>query len=267
MTSEQDASLPVLTGEVDYPTSSMMELSRLASALINGDGGTDEDTAIWPLLAVPGLVDTYLGSEFATKPNQILVHGSLLVQCCRPPDDQERYSFSVSMSGSTVLGIDVRIANREGADLAALSAQLRWIETQALNRLKPIALSRATRGRDIDRTQSSIITQVAIDRFVKLSGDPNPLHTDRAYAVHAGLNGTIVPGAMLAALVEPALRVLRPEFQISCLSMTFLAPMIGAQAVQIAALDIGDTKGERVRVFLSDGTDHVAAIADVSAGA
>lgn len=267
MTSEQDASLPVLTGEADCPTSSMMELSRLASVLIDGVGGTDENTATWPLQAVPDLVDTYLGSGFATKPNQILVHGSLLVQCHRPPDDKERFSFSVSLSGSAVLGIDVRIADRTGADLAALSSQLRWIEKQTLNRLKPIALSRATRGRDIDRTQSGIIIQGAIDRFVELSGDPNPLHTDHAYAVNAGLKGTVIPGAMLAALVEPALRVLRPEFQISRLSMTFLAPMTGAQAVQIAALDIGDTKGERVRVFLSDGTDHVAAIADVSAGA
>jgi len=245
----------------------MRQLSCLASGLVESGRASDGDYATWPLLAVPELLAGQIGSDFRPEPKQILVHESLFIACHRRPDEAERFSFCISLSGAEMLGADIVLVDRRDGKLARLQAQLRWIDLAALSRIKPISLTRAARGADLAQTRTGIVTQNAIDVFVRLCGDPNPLHTDRDYALTAGLKGTVIPGAMLAALVAPALRFAHLGFDIGTLSMRFLAPMVSAQGVNISVCEIGGDDGRRLRVFLSDGDDGVAAIGDVSAAA
>lgn len=42
--------------------------------------------------------------------------------------------------------------------------------------------------------------QAAVDAFVGLTGDANPIHSDAAAARAAGFEGPIVPGIMMASL-------------------------------------------------------------------
>ncbi len=46
------------------------------------------------------------------------------------------------------------------------------------------------------------ITPDTVRRFIELSGDDAPLHTDAAYAGTRGFSGTLVHGALLAAFVS-----------------------------------------------------------------
>ncbi|MBC7284237.1 MaoC family dehydratase [Hoeflea sp.] len=242
-------------------------MSCLASGLVEGASSSDGEYATWPLLAVPELVTALVGSQFRPEPKQVLVHESLFIECHRRPYEEERFSFSVSWSGAGTLGVDVELADDRGGKLAKLMAQLRWIDLSVLNRIKSISLTRAARGADLANSRTGIVTQSSIDVFVRLSGDPNPLHTDRDHALAAGLSGTVIPGAMLAALVAPALRIAHPGFEISTLSIRFLAPLISGRSIRISTSEMGADDGRRLRVFLSDEDDHVAAIGDVSAAA
>ena len=46
------------------------------------------------------------------------------------------------------------------------------------------------------------ITQLDVDAFAHLSGDQNPLHVDRSYAVAASYGGRVVHGMFLGALMS-----------------------------------------------------------------
>jgi acyl dehydratase len=56
--------------------------------------------------------------------------------------------------------------------------------------------------RDQSKTLAVSVPADAIERFVDLSGDAAPLHTDAAFARNAGFKAPLVHGAYLMALVS-----------------------------------------------------------------
>lgn len=254
---------PAITAAGVYPTPGLTELSHLASGMIDGGPASPEVPVVWPLQAGRDLIKGLLGSNFAQAPSKILVHESLSITCPSLPEAGESFLIEATWSGSDSVSINARFATSAGKDKASLSANLRWIDPEMLARLKPIDLSRAARGAELVGVSTGLFDQSKIDRFIELSGDPNPLHVDTGYARQFGLEDTVIPGALLASLVEPALGILRPRFVPDTLSVRFLAPMISGQALRITACDIGGPASGRMRVFLSSMRDRVAAIADV----
>ena len=189
MKPEHGPTRSTLTGEAICPTEAMRQLSCLASGLVESGRASDGDYATWPLLAVPELLAGQIGSDFRPEPKQILVHESLFIACHRRPDEAERFSFCISLSGAEMLGADIVLVDRRDGKLARLQAQLRWIDLAALSRIKPISLTRAARGADLAQTRTGIVTQNAIDVFVRLCGDPNPLHNRPRLCAHGRAEG------------------------------------------------------------------------------
>jgi 3-hydroxybutyryl-CoA dehydratase len=54
------------------------------------------------------------------------------------------------------------------------------------------------------------ITQEMVDQFTKLSGDCNPLHTERGFALQSGFSGRVVHGLLTSAFYSRLVGVYLP---------------------------------------------------------
>ena len=74
-----------------------------------------------------------------------------------------------------------------------------------------------------------------VDEFARLSGDWNPLHTDRQFAQRAGFRDRVVHGAMLMALASRLVGMELPGRQglLLSLKLDFVAPSFPEDIVEV----------------------------------
>jgi len=77
------------------------------------------------------------------------------------------------------------------------------------------------------------VSEADVDHFAQLSGDHNPLHTNRAYAQETGYRDRVVHGGFLSALASrlvgmelPGLRSLLLSMKLDYLAPTFPGDML-----------------------------------------
>lgn len=80
------------------------------------------------------------------------------------------------------------------------------------------------------------ISAADVDTFAQLSGDHNPLHTDRRYAQGRGFRDRVVHGALLSALVSRFVGMELPGRRSLLLSMKldFAAPSFPGDALKVS---------------------------------
>jgi 3-hydroxybutyryl-CoA dehydratase len=85
---------------------------------------------------------------------------------------------------------------------------------------------------------SHTVQDADVDAFARLSGDHNPLHTDRAYAKAHGFPDRVVHGAFLAALVSRFVGMELPGKRCLLLSLKleFSAPTFPGDTLDITGL-------------------------------
>ena len=74
----------------------------------------------------------------------------------------------------------------------------------------------------------------AVLAYAKASGDDNPLHTDAALALRAGLARPPIHGMLIVGCFEPYLRAWRPELSLVKLSAKFIRPVLVGEGVEIS---------------------------------
>ena len=95
-----------------------------------------------------------------------------------------------------------------------------------------------------------------VDAFAQLSGDSNPLHSDRAFAQRCGFRDRVVHGAFLAGLASRLVGVHLPgrrSFLLG-LKLDFTAPTFPGETVQVKGTVISIHPAQRVVVLRLDIT-------------
>lgn len=157
--------------------------------------------------------------------------------------------------------IEVGFSDAAGETVAEVRTAMRAVASESLAAARGPAAGRAAEG---VRRATRPLTADLVGRWVRLVGDDNPIHVDAAHARGLGLDGPVLPGALLVALaegvVEPTLggRLVR-------LNARFTAPVpVGAAIeVEIRERPAGETGRRDARVLFVAG-DRVAAVADLS---
>lgn len=144
-----------------------------------------------------------------------------------------------------------------GAPVATLTTALRLIRRADLTAARPAPFPRRLAD-NLDWSAPLTASQDRTDRYLALSGDLNPIHRDAALAASLGLPAPIVPGLLLAALVQPAAEA-RNITRLTSLKARFMAPLTVDAAFRLALQPRGDTG---LRAYLACDT-HALALIDL----
>ncbi|MDJ0631372.1 MAG: MaoC family dehydratase [Rhodobacter sp.] len=102
------------------------------------------------------------------------------------------------------------------------------------------------------------VAQSQTDRYLALSADPNLIHRDAALAASLGLGAPIVPGILLASLVQPAAEAALKAALVK-LTARFMAPLAMGTPFRLAIQRRSPT---RLRAYLA-GEARALALVDV----
>lgn len=221
---------------------------------------------IWPILAL-SLAPAQLRELLRGEGDRFIVHETLTIRAGAALFVQDSpLQMILDQGGLSDNRLRVSFRNRQDAELAQLTSGLRHLTGQALAQLKSISLERVARGQPLRRVTTPPLTQQTVDAFVQLIQDPNPIHTDRAQAMAAGCADTVVPGALLAAMLEPALPYLLAEKKIAwrSLSVRFMGVLETGTPVTFATAGAPGPVERPLRVFLSRPDGMLVAIADIA---
>lgn len=254
-----------MTGPVPVPARSFTigqddraAIERLVASMIDGAAG--------PQIGFAMHLRLFADSVFANLPpppeNRVIVQEALSLECRREvPGGQE-----VDITGDRSSTPQAHQFNLVATSLsepdqpaAALTARLRLIEPEML-------AGQAVRdtGRIGDPSLAATISAEHLSAYAVLSGDTNPIHTDRALARSLGLDERVVHGALLAFLVESALSAAGTARVPVKLQMRFLGPACAGETLRFA-VNVG-TEGRRARVYVIRPNGRICAAADVQLG-
>ncbi len=203
---------------------------------------------------------------FAPRPGRVLVQEQLAIEASgRLVADEPvevRFRFGEPASDVAPFRIEADLVDGRGVTVAAIRTSIRPIEASQLAAATglPMAASPDT----VDRATTRPLGPEPVERWLRLVGDVNPIHTDADHARGLGLAGPVVPGALLAAAAE-VLADAGPEAALVRLNMRFMAPIaIGAAvAARLRERPAEGASGRRdMRLFFLVG-DRAAAVADL----
>ena len=105
--------------------------------------------------------------------------------------------------------------------------------------------------------------------YAAASLDDNPLHTDPAAALAAGLQGPIVHGMLLMGMFEQAVAAWRTDMRIVRLQTTFLRPVGLGDSVAIGGRVAKVTRGHDgvdvvLRLLVRTGADALACVGEAA---
>lgn len=140
-------------------------------------------------------------------------------------------------------------------DAVSLKTALRLVPRQDLAGLKPTLFNVAQLDGAAGQAQGLTISQSQVDRYVALSGDRNPIHSDVTLARGLGLPAPIVPGLLLLATLQPFV-----TGALETLKCRFMAPLCVDEAYGLAITARGPG---RLRGCLYAGENRALAIVDM----
>lgn len=149
--------------------------------------------------------------------------------------------------------------------VAHLVTALRLVRVTDLSAVKATTFRPASLGDNVQWSSPIAVSQDRTNRYLTLSGDRNPIHRDPARAQRLGLPAPIVPGLLLASLIQPFVEAALPDSTPISLNSRFLAPLC-MQAplrigVQLRESAVGGIR--KARAYSIDGTDRALAIIDL----
>lgn len=103
------------------------------------------------------------------------------------------------------------------------------------------------RMRPLETGPTLVCRTAHVEGYLQHSRDPNMLHRDVALARALGFAAPVVPGLLLAGLIQPAVEAAYPTAQVTALRVRFAAPVQIDQPLQVALQPRGET---RLRAFV-----------------
>lgn len=252
LAAQTSANLARLVADITGQPDSLDALPYLAPALLF------EDQAAQQRLAFPqGDSGTILVQEY----QGINYDGPF------PQNESMTVRASTNHRGGAV-EYDFVLSSSPGYDCARLKTALRVLPTAEFTALKPThfrkeVLDQTTQSREI------AISQDAVDRYLVLSGDRNPIHTAQGATQYAGLTRPVVPGLLLVSLIQPYCQIAQPGLHLISLKTRFLAPLFVAQPLWVALQQRGTdskTGNARMRAYLLGSGGQAMAITDLVFG-
>ena len=106
----------------------------------------------------------------------------------------------------------------------------------------------------------------AVQEYLALARDPNPIHTSGDAARRIGLTGPVVPGMFFAGVIEYVLASVLTTVTLVQMKLRFMAPVAVGEGLRYGVLSRGvDDEGHAnsARVFVLRSDSVIAAIADL----
>ncbi len=198
------------------------------------------------------------------------LHEYQAFRMARPLISGQSYNLAIAHQPETkpgaAFGFESKIADQSGAMFGETQTTLRRLSVADIHRLQGSALPRAVAEGGAVWLTSKAFHQAAVDRYLNLSGDINPIHSDAAQARAQGLAGVIVPGMLIIGLLENVVSTLFPAHVCPDMRVRFMAAIGIDETVRFAALDRGVAQQpdqRRARVFAVREDDTIAFIADL----
>lgn len=256
------------------PPESCTQLAALLSAIAGAEAAPDEVPFISPLMALRDAGGDSIGLDLMAggkeRPGHILIHESLALEAHRSLAAGQSFTVDArvddSGAGSNGVAMTASLSTAANTGAVTVMARLRWVGASALARLKPLELSRAAKGEDLRRFETRPVRQGEVTRYVTLAGDANPLHVDEQCAIRAGLETTVIPGALLTGLLEPALAAMSAGYRIRALRVRFVSPHPMGESIGFAISEkaLGSAMhAADLRVFIYRRGEGVTGVADV----
>jgi acyl dehydratase len=164
--------------------------------------------------------------------------------------DTTRFRFDVSAAGQISVTLDTA---------------LRCIERDQISGLSPTCFRNFEALGALALSSCLTFSQSDVARYVALSGDTNPIHSDPAEAAQLGLAAPIVPGLLLIATMQPSCAAALPELALKSLRARFMAPLCVGEPFRIA-LQMRATTAEgdlRVRATFGGENERALAVSDL----
>lgn len=237
-------SLAALVAEVTGDTCAASETPWLAPALLFSDPAVQER------MDVP-----------RPAPGEVLVHDYQAIRfdtSLTPGVPLEAALSRESTAGNTTYHFALA---ESGQPAARLETALRLVPAADIGAARPAAMRpEALRGASV--SPRIAVSQAQTDRYLSLSDDRNPIHSELQAARMMGLAAPAVPGLLLAGLIQPAVRAAAGDAPLHELKARFLAPLEMDAGLQVAVQARGGA-GRMRALLLGDGM-RALAIADLT---
>lgn len=247
------------------------ELGEFYASLFGNEIKPEPIPFMAPILLFSDTAIQQYMAQFAVANGQILVHEYQSVQITRPLESGVGSCVTINLEHSSstddLANVNIAISTPDGKQLANLQTVLRKIPGKNLHLIKGSSLPASARSGDIFWISTKPITFENIIHYARLSGDNNPIHTDKGYANSIGLGGTVVPGMLLAGLTQSALSISHPDKALKQLRIRFTAPVLTGQSVRLGIQEKTkrhELHRKNMRIFFVAENETIAAVADVS---
>ena len=203
--------------------------------------------------AMPILADIEAPKGYA------LIHETQTFQRARIYEPEQDLELKFSKQRAEA-GIELNFGIlHDGEMVGGMQSRLRIVPQETMAALKGSKFPERLNGPNVTWHASSRFGKSVVEEYLRLSGDPNPIHRDDAAAQAAGLAKAVVPGMMIAGILE---YIIGPA-TVAEQKIRFMAPVYVGQSVRLGVLK-RDGGLRRVFVVRADGV--LAAIADITLG-
>lgn len=246
------------------------DLSALTACLgdVAGQGAWAGDVpAIAPALLLGHPVLAPYATLMRPSKGMGLVHESQSFQCVGglAPATPLTIEAALSQKGAARV-FDFDLMNAEQCRLGSMQTRLRTVMPEDMARFKGSAFPPHMDKGNVLWSRSAPFGAAAVDRYLALACDPNPIHVSDEAAQAVGLKAAVVPGMFFAGVIEPVLAQHLPEVALRQVKLRFMAPVAVGEVLDYGVLTRAvDAAGhaKSVRVFIVRCDKVIAAIADL----
>jgi len=162
-------------------------------------------------------------------------------------------------------GFSAEISDARGRIHTSMRTTLRDLEIADIHRIKGTPLPGSVTPESLSWVASNPVSRAALEQYLALSGDRNPIHHDETHARAMGFAGVIAPGMLTAGLLENALLRTCPSCILAEARIRFMSPIAPGESLRFAVQTRGDPDAQgtlRTRVFVTRQDEALNLIAD-----
>ncbi len=242
--------------------------SAAFATLVAGIAGQDMPAGERPYLA-PALLFADPAAQAAIgmpvpAAGEVLVHEYQAVQAPWALPDGAPLEAGLERQDKGAL-TELRFALRSGGAETVLDTALRRVAREEVRNARPTAFRGLDALGDLGASRAFSVSQKAVDAYLALSGDANPIHRDPAEAAALGLAAPVVPGLLLVSCIQPVCAAALPGAVPHSLKARFMGPLVVGEAVRVVLQARGTAAdgGRRCRAYIAGPEARALAVADL----
>jgi acyl dehydratase len=245
-----------------------------------GEGFTEPSPPPMPPLICPVLLmkpqvsgETGFQNLISSTKDCVTIHEYQFFKISKPLKPSSRYRLETKVdreqSSGSAFGFRVNLKNEQNQLCVSAQTTLRNLAPSELFRLSGVTMPKKKKHGVAHWVQANPVTQDQVVRYLELSGDTNPVHHDPKFAMSLGLSKPLIPGMLVAGMVEPFVHMHHAASRISEIRLRFMAPAPIGTAVRFGLQDRGQTRDRvhnRARIFAISSDDTILLVADLLLG-